>query len=497
MGGAQRCLCITVAAISAILQRCIDVFQALQVKRQWGALNFKPTASFSVVNLHFIVSVSRDGILRISWDAVVGASYYRVYHNTTNDKNTATAITEWQAELLAEHNKAQPGANYYWIVGAIQASGEKQGVFSPSKQIIRTVSLTAPENVKARLGESKEMVIITWDRVDGASFYQVYRGTDDDPAGAVPIGDWRQDVSGYEDKTGDPDRIYYYWVKAAVSNAGASASEFSRPAQGFRAGPLLPPRNLKAEPEARTITLTWEANDEATVVRYRIYVGTSSNASTLLDSVDGRNNTSQIISSLISDLPDEVNFRTLGCDINCTRDDIKSRFTEVVGREPSEEELDELFRGKTFTKAELSGLVPGQVYHFRITAVDDNFFESQFSQEVNAMITQAASKLVKLEGRYLDGRPLSSQILGNFPNPFNTSTNIRLRVSEPTRVKINIYNVKGQLTRRLVDRSFGSGIFQVSWDGRDDHDIAVGSGIYVFTAQFGRSIDRKSLVLVK
>ena len=78
----------------------------------------------------------------------------------------------------------------------------------------------------------------------------------------------------------------------------------------------------------------------------------------------------------------------------------------------------------------------------------------------------------------------------NYPNPFQTSTLIRLKGAEPSAVlEIKIYNLRGQLIRTLYQ---GKAQTDYQWDGRDNAGNAVSSGIYfVRAAQAGRFANRK------
>jgi hypothetical protein len=57
--------------------------------------------------------------------------------------------------------------------------------------------------------------------------------------------------------------------------------------------------------------------------------------------------------------------------------------------------------------------------------------------------------------------------------------NIRYAVSQPCRVRMSIYNNKGELVRVLADEDKGAGNYQIQWNGKDLHgEVALG-GIYL------------------
>ena len=77
-------------------------------------------------------------------------------------------------------------------------------------------------------------------------------------------------------------------------------------------------------------------------------------------------------------------------------------------------------------------------------------------------------------------RPATFRLKPNFPNPFNPETVIIYEVPVSSPVKLSIYDLRGQLIRRLLQGEQAPGFHQVSWDGRDDAGQPVASGIYLY-----------------
>ena len=73
-------------------------------------------------------------------------------------------------------------------------------------------------------------------------------------------------------------------------------------------------------------------------------------------------------------------------------------------------------------------------------------------------------------------QPAISGLDPNFPNPFNTSTQIVYRLASPGPVRLTIYNILGQPIRTLVDQSQPAGSYQVRWDARDQRGTALAGG---------------------
>ena len=98
--------------------------------------------------------------------------------------------------------------------------------------------------------------------------------------------------------------------------------------------------------------------------------------------------------------------------------------------------------------------------------------------------------------------PLGFELLQNYPNPFALhgngvlQTRIGFRISTPSQVSIRIYNLTGQLVRTLVDRQFSTGSYSTLWNGKDDLDALVSSGIYFYEMAVGNSRVVKRIVLM-
>ena len=55
----------------------------------------------------------------------------------------------------------------------------------------------------------------------------------------------------------------------------------------------------------------------------------------------------------------------------------------------------------------------------------------------------------------------STELDGNFPNPFTLSTNINYKVADKQSVKINIYNIRGQLIRTILNETKTPGLYEI------------------------------------
>ncbi|MFQ5605258.1 MAG: hypothetical protein ACE5HS_18490 [bacterium] len=97
------------------------------------------------------------------------------------------------------------------------------------------------------------------------------------------------------------------------------------------------------------------------------------------------------------------------------------------------------------------------------------------------LIDQANNVDYVLEIRTL---PSEFHLAQNFPNPFNPTTKIRFeipeRLTQGTRVRLQIFNLLGERLVTLVDEIKYPGLYTVEWDARDANQEAVATGIYIY-----------------
>lgn len=92
---------------------------------------------------------------------------------------------------------------------------------------------------------------------------------------------------------------------------------------------------------------------------------------------------------------------------------------------------------------------------------------------------------------------LVTALHGNYPNPFNPETNIAYTIAKPTNVKLKIYNLKGQLVKNLLDENQTSGNHKRVWNGKNNQNKAVASGIYFIRIETADYTKTHKAVLLK
>ena len=94
--------------------------------------------------------------------------------------------------------------------------------------------------------------------------------------------------------------------------------------------------------------------------------------------------------------------------------------------------------------------------------------------------------------------PLANSLNQNYPNPFNPETTIPYALSSDAIVSLTIYNIAGQVVRKLVDgEALAAGQYQAVWDGRSESGASVASGMYFYLLHAGDYVAKRKMVLLR
>lgn len=79
--------------------------------------------------------------------------------------------------------------------------------------------------------------------------------------------------------------------------------------------------------------------------------------------------------------------------------------------------------------------------------------------------------------------PEMIRLYSNFPNPFNSETNIKFDLSNKCRVKLIVYNILGKEIKVLLDDVTDGGEHSVIWNATNKYDMPISSGLYFISMQ--------------
>jgi S-formylglutathione hydrolase FrmB len=127
-------------------------------------------------------------------------------------------------------------------------------------------------------------------------------------------------------------------------------------------------------------------------------------------------------------------------------------------------------------KAELDSLeIP---YTFKSVEGGHGIYNETIEAGLRFIDAEMDAALTRVDERIIS-EPQDYQLNDNYPNPFNPCTLIRFELPEASDVRLEIFNIQGQLVTTLSDRWHDAGSHQVRWDA---NDLAGGLYIYRITA---------------
>ena len=98
--------------------------------------------------------------------------------------------------------------------------------------------------------------------------------------------------------------------------------------------------------------------------------------------------------------------------------------------------------------------------------------------------------------------PTETELLANYPNPFNPETWIPYRLAEDAFVTLTIYDGRGQVIRTIdvghrIASAYESRSKAVYWDGRNELGERVASGVYFYHLSTGEYSATRRMVILK
>ena len=141
----------------------------------------------------------------------------------------------------------------------------------------------------------------------------------------------------------------------------------------------------------------------------------------------------------------------------------------------------------------------GDVIEVRVIGPDRNVESHTLSYKVAPEDLSNAVLSIRLDSI---GQPKLTQLLQNFPNPFNPETWIPYQLSEDSPVSVSIYDTTGKLIRFLPLGYQSAGFYHswgraAYWNGRNETGESVASGVYFYQLQAGDYTELRRMVILK
>jgi hypothetical protein len=133
--------------------------------------------------------------------------------------------------------------------------------------------------------------------------------------------------------------------------------------------------------------------------------------------------------------------------------------------------------------------VPDGTYEYYITSLTYDG-ESDPSNQVSVLVDFTANDENEIVG-------VQTELLSNYPNPFNPETNIAYNLKSNEVVQLSIYTVLGKRVKTLVNASQHAGNYNIVWNGTDDMGNTLSSGVYFYKLQAGLYTRTRKMILMK
>jgi hypothetical protein len=89
-------------------------------------------------------------------------------------------------------------------------------------------------------------------------------------------------------------------------------------------------------------------------------------------------------------------------------------------------------------------------------------------------------------------------LISNYPNPFNPSTTIEFYNPVSDAISLEIYDILGNKVATLINnQELTPGLKRLVWNGRDDHNNQMVSGVYIYRITSGKLTAAKKMMLLK
>jgi hypothetical protein len=134
-----------------------------------------------------------------------------------------------------------------------------------------------------------------------------------------------------------------------------------------------------------------------------------------------------------------------------------------------------------------------KLYFHMTDARANTFYREKVDEE-------QASRPVQLKPGFSENftapRPTAFGLDQNYPNPFNPETAIKFALSEDSWVTLKVYNLLGQQVNTLMNEYRSAGEYSVTWNGKNDQNEDVASGVYFYRIKAGdfESVRRMTLL---
>lgn len=209
----------------------------------------------------------------VNWAAVENAAFYEVYRSTRSSKSYT--LVETTTELSYTDTSVATGKSYYYKVVAVGENTQ-----SAQSSYLKLSGKCATPTIQVTLDEDSGRPMITWEKIDGAKKYTVYRATSENGK-YKKLGTTSKLV--YTDTEASVGSEYFYKIVANPSSSSCN-SAYSN-VESCRAICGKASVTVKVDASSGKLSLSWKKVTGAKL--YEIYRSENGGAYTLIATQKG------------------------------------------------------------------------------------------------------------------------------------------------------------------------------------------------------------------
>ena len=206
------------------------------------------------------VVVQRDNEIEIAWNAVLGATHYKLYRSESSGGLFALIEGDISITRYRDGNLSENTAYYYQLEAC---NGDECSGRSPEVSAVTRYSLPATPLIPTAAAQSDGAISIAWSAVAGATYYNLYRS--ETSGGQFDLVGGNIAATDYVD-SGLAASVPYYYQLEACNSGGCSGRSAEVSATTVPTTPLIPTAAAQSD---SAISIKWSAVAGATY--YNLY----------------------------------------------------------------------------------------------------------------------------------------------------------------------------------------------------------------------------------
>jgi len=156
-----------------------------------------------------------------------------------------------------------------------------------------------------------------------------------------------------------------------------------------------------------------------------------------------------------------------------------------------------LYNDADYKSARINKDVTSYQFPIWTLGVEKTFHVTAMYEEGESEPSNKETVVGSLSEDDINAAPIVTRLGNNYPNPFNPSTTIYFDLNENGFVRLDVFNIRGQMVRTLVEGDLIQGRHFTEWNGLDNSGNYVGSGLYLYRLETNNHSETRRMILMK